>query len=111
MPRCSPKGIGDNVSIAYPAIRQRSHFPNRLDLAWVTQNYHDLKIAKYGKVDTLAFDRAVYKALKPGGTFFILDHQGRAGMTDEDIATMHRIDKAGGHSRGHRRRVQASCGG
>ena len=68
-------------------------FPKPLDLVWVTQNYHDLKIAEYGKVDTAAFDKAVYKALKPGGIFFILDHQGPAGMTDADIAKMHRINR------------------
>jgi len=68
-------------------------FPKPLDLAWVTQNYHDLKIAEYGKVDTVAFDRAVYKALKPGGTFFILDHQGAPGLTDEQIAKLHRINR------------------
>src|SRR4051812_46101451 len=67
-------------------------FPKPLDIAWVTQNYHDLKIAEYGKVDTVAFDRAVYRALKPGGTYFILDHQGRAGMSEADIAKLHRID-------------------
>jgi predicted methyltransferase len=69
-------------------------FPKPLDLAWVTQNYHDLKIAEYGKVDTVTFDRAVYAALKPGGTYFILDHQGRPGMSDADIAKVHRIDRA-----------------
>jgi predicted methyltransferase len=69
-------------------------FEKPLDLAWVTQNYHDLKIAEYGKVDTLAFDRAVYAALKPGGTYFILDHQGLPGTSDADIAKVHRIDKA-----------------
>lgn len=68
-------------------------FPEPLDLAWVTQNYHDLKIAKYGNVDTVAFDRAVYGALKPGGIFFVLDHQGWKGMSDADIAKVHRIDK------------------
>jgi predicted methyltransferase len=68
-------------------------FPKPLDIAWVTQNYHDLKIAEYGKVDTVEFDRAVYKALKPGGIFFILDHQGPPGMTDADIAKMHRINR------------------
>ena len=68
-------------------------FPKPLDLAWVTQNYHDLKIAKYGKVDTLAFDRAVYAALKPGGTFFILDHQGAPGLSDADIEKLHRINR------------------
>jgi predicted methyltransferase len=72
-------------------------FPKPLDLAWVTQNYHDLKIAKYGPgghaVDTVAFDRAVYKALKPGGIFFILDHQGAANLTAADIEKMHRINR------------------
>jgi len=68
-------------------------FPKPLDLAWVTQNYHDLKIVEYGVVDTVAFDKAVFKALKPGGTFFILDHQGPPGMTDADIAKMHRINR------------------
>jgi predicted methyltransferase len=68
-------------------------FGRPLDMAWVTQNYHDLKIARYGNVDTVAFDRAVYRALKPGGTFFVLDHQGWAGMTDADIAKVHRIEK------------------
>src|SRR6266550_1496169 len=68
-------------------------FARPLDLAWVTQNYHDLKIAEYGKVDTVAFDRSVYAALKPGGTYFVLDHQGWAGMSDADIAKLHRIDK------------------
>jgi predicted methyltransferase len=71
-------------------------FPKPLDVAWVTQNYHDLKIDKYGPggkaVDTVAFDRAVYKALKPGGIFFILDHEGPANMSEADIAKMHRIN-------------------
>jgi predicted methyltransferase len=69
------------------------NFPKPLDIAWVTQNYHDLKIAQYGKVDTLAFDRAVYAALKPGGIFFILDHEGPATLTDAEIEKMHRISR------------------
>ena len=68
-------------------------FPRPLDIAWVTQNYHDLKIAKYGTVDTLAFNRAVYAALKPGGIFFILDHQGAPGLTDAEIEKLHRINR------------------
>jgi len=68
-------------------------FPKPLDIAWVTQNYHDLKIAKYGIVDTLAFDRAVYAALKPGGIYFILDHQGAPGLSDAEIEKLHRINR------------------
>lgn len=86
-------GRWKNVSIAIEPFGTVK-FDRPLDIAWVTQNYHDLKIAQYGKVDTLAFDRSVYAALKPGGTFFVLDHQGWAGMSDTDIAKVHRIDKA-----------------
>jgi predicted methyltransferase len=68
-------------------------FPRPLDIAWVTQNYHDLKVAEFGKVDTVAFDRAVYDSLKPGGIFFVLDHQGAADLTDAQIAKMHRINR------------------
>jgi predicted methyltransferase len=69
-------------------------FPARLDLAWVSQNYHDLKVPKFGGVDTLKFDREVYAGLKPGGIFFVLDHQGPPGLTDADIPKLHRIDRA-----------------
>lgn len=69
-------------------------FPKPLDVAWIVQNYHDMKIAKYGTVDTLAFDRAVFAALKPGGTFFILDHDAAPGTDVSAIEKLHRIEKA-----------------
>ncbi|HEY2483074.1 MAG TPA: methyltransferase [Caulobacteraceae bacterium] len=68
--------------------------PRTVDLVWITQNYHDLHIAKYGLVDMAAFNRHVFDSLKPGGRYFILDHQANPGLTDEQIAVMHRIDKA-----------------
>jgi predicted methyltransferase len=84
---------GGNVSIeaaAFGTVR----FAKPLDVAWVTQNYHDLKIVKYGVVDTIAFDRGVFNALKPGGTFFILDHEAPAGTDVAGITKLHRIEKA-----------------
>ena len=86
------EGKWNNVSLDVKPFGTVS-FPKPLDLAWVTQNYHDLKIAKYGPVNTVAFDRAVFAALKPGGTFFILDHQGPPGMSEPEIAKMHRINR------------------
>ena len=38
------------------------------------------------------FDRAVYKALKPGGIFLVLDHVAPAGSGFSDTSTLHRID-------------------
>ena len=69
-------------------------FPKPLDLVWVTQNYHDLKIAEYGQVDTAAFNRTVFASLKPGCTYFIIDHEAPAGTDLAAIALLHRIEKA-----------------
>jgi len=69
-------------------------FPRPLDLAWVTQNYHDLKIAKYGVVDTAAFNRQVFAALKPGGVFMVIDHEAPAGTDVAAIEKLHRIERA-----------------
>jgi predicted methyltransferase len=40
------------------------------------------------------FNKRVYDALKPGGTYFILDHQANPGTTEDQIAVLHRIEKA-----------------
>jgi predicted methyltransferase len=68
--------------------------PEKVDVFWVTQNYHDLHIAKYGAVDMAAFNRHVFESVKPGGVYFILDHEANAGVTTSEIAVLHRIDKA-----------------
>ena len=68
--------------------------PEKVDMFWTSQNYHDLHIAKYGTVDMAAFNKAVFDSLKPGGTYLVLDHQSVAGAPDAEIARVHRIDKA-----------------
>jgi predicted methyltransferase len=66
----------------------------KADLFWITQNYHDLKIPEYGAVDMAAFNKAVFEALKPGGTYFVLDHQANPGASLADTAKLHRVEKA-----------------
>ena len=68
--------------------------PEKFDLFWITQNYHDLHIKKYGDVDMAVFNKHVFDALKPGGTYFIVDHQANPGTTEDQIAVLHRIEKA-----------------
>jgi predicted methyltransferase len=40
------------------------------------------------------FNKHVHDALKPGGIYFILDHQANPGTTEDQIAVLHRIEKA-----------------
>jgi predicted methyltransferase len=65
---------------------------NSFDVAWTTQNYHD--IHNIDGVDVAAFNRAIFAALKPGGTFLVLDHSAEAGSGLRDTKTLHRIDEA-----------------
>ena len=69
-------------------------FPEKIDLFWITQNYHDLHVAEYGYVDIAAFNRRVFDALKPGGIYLIVDQAANPGTTEDQIAALHRIDKA-----------------
>jgi predicted methyltransferase len=82
-----------NVTIQVTPFGQFT-LPEKVDLVWITQNYHDMHIPKYGVVDMAVFNKHVYDALKPGGTYFILDHQANPGTTEAQIAVLHRIEKA-----------------
>lgn len=65
--------------------------PGSLDLATLMFNYHDLS---YLGVDRAAMNRAVFAALKPGGTYVIADHSGRPGTGISEAGTLHRIEEA-----------------
>ena len=45
-----------------------------------------------GPVDMTAFNRSVFKALKPGGHYIVLDHVAAAGAPTDVSATLHRIE-------------------
>jgi predicted methyltransferase len=83
-----------NVTVDVEPFGQLKLERGAADLFWITQNYHDLKIAKYGVVDTGAFNREVFAALKPGGVYLIVDHEANPGVTEAQIADLHRIEKA-----------------
>ncbi|MET0274223.1 MAG: class I SAM-dependent methyltransferase [Phenylobacterium sp.] len=62
--------------------------PSPVDLVWTTQNYHDIRQGR------ALLNKAVFDALKPGGTYFIVDHSAAAGAGEEVLLSLHRIDEA-----------------
>jgi predicted methyltransferase len=68
--------------------------PEKVDVVFTAQNYHDYPDKFMGKVDPVSFDRQVYAALKPGGVFLVVDHAAEAGSGMRDTDTLHRIDPA-----------------
>lgn len=68
--------------------------PEPVDVVWIRHNYHDLYDPFMGPVDVPAFNMAVYKALKPGGLYVIIDHSAKDGSGLTATNTLHRIDAA-----------------
>ena len=63
-----------------------------VDLFWTVQNYHDVANKDAGEPALRAFDQAVFKLLKSGGTYVIIDHADTVGKGLADTNTTHRID-------------------
>jgi len=68
--------------------------PEQVDVVWTSQNYHDYPDKFMGNTDPSVLNNAVFKILKPGGTYFIIDHRAKAGTGLAATDTLHRIDPA-----------------
>jgi predicted methyltransferase len=81
-----------NVTLTTVPAATPVAFPQKLDLFWISQNYHDLHDKFLGPVDTAAFNRQVFAALKPGGHYVVLDHVAAKGSPADVTETLHRIE-------------------
>jgi len=66
--------------------------PQKVDVVFTSQNYHDYHDPFMGPVDMKKFDKQVFDVLKPGGVFIVIDHIAPAGSGTSDTNTLHRID-------------------
>ena len=66
------------------------------DVLWLHLFYHDLHTALIQARGATAadFNQAVYKRLKPGGSYIIVDHAAAAESGTSDTQSLHRIDPA-----------------
>lgn len=83
-----------NVTVSFASALPAVKFPEKVDLFWIAQNYHDLHDDFMGPVDIAAFNKAVYAALKPGGLYVVLDHAAAPGSPANVTDTLHRIEPA-----------------
>ena len=64
--------------------------PENLDLVWTSRNYHDFH--NIPNVNVVDIDKAILKALKPGGIYIVLDHVAPKGSGFSETSNTHRID-------------------
>jgi predicted methyltransferase len=80
-----------NVSVLSDATAN-FRAPERLDVIWTAQNYHDLHDTFMGPADVAALNKRFFDALKPGGIYLVIDHVAEAGSGLRDTESLHRID-------------------
>lgn len=96
----SEPGLANIKALSDPLADQPPpEFQNQFDVIWIFENYHDLhddflKHADGKLVDVDAYNVAIYKLLKPGGYYVIVDHAAPAGSGLAHTNDTHRIDPA-----------------
>lgn len=89
----------DALVAAYPNVSRVNGdldamtFDQPLDLVFMSQEYHDFHIPRFG-VDVTKMNADIFKALKPGGLFVVIDHQAAPGSGNTAVETLHRIEGA-----------------
>jgi predicted methyltransferase len=63
--------------------------PRKVDVVFNVLYYHDLSL---NDIDTASLNTRIFKALKPGGIFFLVDHNAAPGSGRRDTKALHRID-------------------
>lgn len=92
LPALQARGLA-NVTAAVQATNLPTS-PVPVDLFWTAQNYHDIPNNGAGEPALRAFDGAVFRMLKRGGTYIVIDHADAPGSGMSGTETRHRIDPA-----------------
>jgi len=67
--------------------------PEPVDIVWTSDNYHDMHTKAYA-MDANEVNRSVFKSLKPGGYYVIIDHKAADSAGDGAPDALHRISEA-----------------
>ena len=78
-----------NVTVLVQPLKSLE-LPARVDVVWTSQNYHD--VHNVPTIDLLAFNKAIFDALKPGGVYLVIDHVAASDAAADVTSKLHRIN-------------------
>ena len=67
--------------------------PQPVDVVWTSDNYHDLHNPGL-KTDIAKLNQQIFKSLKPGGYYVIIDHKAQDSAADDVTSKLHRVKEA-----------------
>ena len=88
-------GHGNVVEVSDPlASAPPAEMEGTVDVAFTFENYHDMYDPFMKGADVAGFNRAMFKLLKHGGYYVVVDHAAPAGSGLSHTNDIHRIDPA-----------------
>lgn len=91
LPALQARGL---ANVSYDTKPELPSVSAPVDLVWTVQNYHDFANDGGGTAALAALDAAVFKMLKHGGSYVVIDHADTPGAALADGESKHRIDAA-----------------
>lgn len=84
----------ENVEVVSADLVALSEVTQPVDVLWLHLFYHDFhtELMQARGATAADFSQAVYKRLKPGGFYVIVDHAAAAGAGTDHTQTLHRIE-------------------
>jgi predicted methyltransferase len=88
-------GRGNVTAVSDPLAQPPpADLQNKFNVVWTFENYHDFHDSFMKGADVDAFNRAVFKLLKPGGYYVVVDQAALSGSGLKNTEDLHRIDPA-----------------
>ena len=84
--------VGNAIVVWQPADNPAA--PEKVDMVFTADNYHDYRNPGFGGADMAKFNKAVFDSLKPGGVYIIEDYEAVPGAGATQTNTLHRIESA-----------------
>jgi predicted methyltransferase len=81
----------ENIQVAHDPLMQQGP-DNIADIVWTSQNYHDFH--NLPGIDMIAANKILFRMIRPGGIYIVLDHASAPGAEPGAIKSLHRIDPA-----------------
>jgi predicted methyltransferase len=88
--RLAKPGLGNVVRVERELDDPLPPDAHDLDAVLLVLFYHD---TYWMGVDRAAMNRRIYEALRPGGTYVVVDHSAKPGSGAADVETLHRVEE------------------
>lgn len=75
--------------VLHVAELDKPKLPAKLDVVLMILFYHD---TYWMKADRAKMNKAIFKALKPGGVYGVIDHHAKVGTGAKEVKRLHRVE-------------------